>query len=539
MTTVSKPFDHIDDTAGADEAWQDERHLSTVDAREMAESVLDRRDAPARSWASTVMLAAPCLLFAISYLGGGIMPLNTLGMTILALVLAILVIGEFVHFSTRFGIGAIVVYGGVIIWMLYDYMYRYAFADSATLPFGIWPITKACVGVGLFALCADLGMRIPWGRRFERRVLRILPEPESNNVIFGIAVAAFLFGISPYFLFTAEPFYMAMYNDFVGGYAGGAAWTVGRTGNVNYSFGGYIAQMMDVGTAGALLAVCTVLMRRMGPIAKMAAFLMMAFWILRGFGSGARGNVIYLVLPAMGFFFLRQHIVAAWKGRRFSPTAYGVLSVSLVAILLMIAYQGALRGRGFRDMFTFNVSALDIQGNEMFSASLEGYTVIPDEVPYFYSNWPGENIVRPAYDKTLDFVTGPIPRAIWRDKPIDPVWLWYNEVVMNEVMTGEGFSGTTISQSYPGHFFFRYGYPGVIEGALAFGFFAAMAERLLRASRGRLLAVILALGLATFLFRCYRDPSFQSIYPLFIGMTAISLVCLPFARRPYEVEPAS
>lgn len=402
MTTVSKPIDQLDDTTGAFDAWEEERDPRTVDAREMAETVLDRRDAHPRSWASAVMLSAPVLLFAISYLGGGIMPLNTLGMVVLSIVLIALVINEFVHFSERFGIGAIVVFGGTLIWLMYDYMYRYAFTDAATLPFGIWPITKACLGVGIFALFADLGMRIPWGRGVERRVLRLLPEPESNNVIFGVAVAAFLFGISPYFLFTAEPFYMAMYNDFVGGYAGGAAWKVGRTGNVNYSFGGYIAQMMDVGTAGALLATCAVLMRRMGPIAKMAAIVMMGFWILRGFGSGARGNVIYLVLPAMGFFFLRQHIMAAWKGRRFSPTAYGVLAGSLAFILVMIAYQGALRGRGFQDMFTFNVSALDIQGNEMFSASLEGYTVIPDEVPYFYSNWPGENIVRPAYDKTLD-----------------------------------------------------------------------------------------------------------------------------------------
>ena len=170
----------------------------------------------------------------------------------------------------------------------------------------------------------------------------------------------------------------------------------------------------------------------------------------------------------------------------------------------------------------------------MLSESLDGYAVIPDSTPPFYTRWPLEGLVRPVWDIAFWFVVGPIPRAIWTSKPIDEVWLWYNELLMRDVMSGDALAGTNITQSFPGHFFFRYGWIGVVQGGFLFGLLAAISERILRTSRGRILPMLLALGLVTWLFRSFRSPDFQNIYPVFIGLAAISLLCLPFPKVPVD-----
>lgn len=515
----------------------DQPDVDDSDIGQVAAMVLtDRLSAP-RSWTLAILSVVPLSFFVLSYLGGGISLMNSAGMLFLLALVAGGLINEIWNFSSRFGVGGFCLYGGTFVWLLHDYLTRYLFEAPEAYGFNDWAVTKACVSVGLFFTFASIGLKLTVGRKFERLMIRMWPETRSPNLLFGIAVAAFIFGISPYFLFTRVPFYEAMYLDFITGYGEGSHWAVGKSGgNINFNFGAYIAQMFDVGSLGALLAVFLVCMRRMGTLAIVAALGMLSFWVLRSFGTGARGHVIFLALPVLGAFFMRQHIVAAWRGRRFSGSAYIVLTTALFAILVAGVYQASLRMRGFSDIFSFELSEFQVEGNTMFSESLDGYMVIPEESPPFYDRWPLEGVIRPAWDFVYWFVIGPIPRAIWTTKPVDGVWLWYNELLMRTTLSGELLVGGNITQSYPGHFYFRYGYAGVAEGALFFGLLAGIAERILKSSRGRILSMLFALGLVTWLFRSFRSPDFQNFYPVLIGLTAVSLLMLPFTKEPAELD---
>lgn len=508
------------------------------DIRQVCWAVLNDRLACPRTWTIPALSVGPLVLFGLSWAAGGIALANSAGMVLLLGLSIVGLLNEAWNFSSRFGVGGFCLYGGTFIWLLHDYLTRYLVDSPAIYGFNDWAVTKACLSVGLFFTFASVGLKLTVGRKVERFFIRLWPETRSSNLLFGVAIAAFIFGVSPYFLFTRVPFYEAMYLDFIKGYGdSGTHWAVGKSGgNINFNFGAYIAQMFDVGSLGSLLAVFLVLMRRMGPIATAAAFGMLGFWALRAFGTGARGHLLYLVLPVLAAFFMRQHIIAGWQGRRFSTAAYGLIIGGLVLILIVFTYQAGLRDRGFSDIFKFSLTDFRIDGNAMFTESLDGYMVIPESTPPFYNRWPLEGVVRPVWDLGYWFVVGPIPRAVWTTKPIDGVWLWYNELLMRTTMSGEVLSGTNITQSYPGHFFFRYGFAGVVQGGLFFGLLAGIAERILKSSRGRILSMLFALGLTTWLFRSFRSPDFQNMYPMLIGLTAVSLLSLPFDREPAEQD---
>jgi hypothetical protein len=540
-------------TAPEDAEWTDDRDEGVplspaeryadedVDGRDIGQVsaiILNDRLGEPRRWTLAILSGVPLLLFILSYFAGGVALANSIGMIFLLALAVAGLVGEFWNFSTRFGVGGLCLHGGLIVWLLHDYLTRYLSNSPEMFGFTDWAVTKACLSVGLFYTFACVGLKIVWGRKVERFFIRLWPETRSNNLLFSLAIVAFIFGISPYFLFTRVPFYEAMYLDFIKGYGdGGTHWTVGKSGgNINFNFGAYIAQMFDVGTLGSLLAVFLVCMRRMGALATAVAFAMLSFWLLRSFGTGARGYVVFLILPVLGAFFMRQHIFAAWQGRRFSPFAYTVLVSCLVLALIAITYQGALRTRGFADIFSVQLTEFRIEGNAMFTESLDGYMAIPEATPPFYNRWPMEGLVRPVFDLAYWFVVGPIPRALWTSKPIDGVWLWYNELLMRTTMSGGTLAGTNITQSYPGHFFFRYGFVGVVQGGLFFGLLAGFAERILRSSQGRILSMLFALALVTWLFRSFRSPDFQNLYPILIGLTAVTLLAIPFSKVRAEFD---
>jgi hypothetical protein len=143
-----------------------------------------------------------------------------------------------------------------------------------------------------------------------------------------------------------------------------------------------------------------------------------------------------------------------------------------------------------------------------------GFRVVPDQVPFFCNSFPGEGAIRAIPDTLFWFVLGPIPRALWPSKPSDDAMVWYNQMVAGN----NGREGTTISQGLVGHWYFRYGLAGVIEGGLLVGWLMGVSERLLQAANGRPMTILAALSLAAWLFRVYRNFYFIELYGPIIGL---------------------
>src|SRR5262249_43271601 len=148
------------------------------------------------------------------------------------------------------------------------------------------------------------------------------------------------------------------------------------------------------------------------------------------------------------------------------------------------------------------VKVTEVEGNSMFSESIAGFAQIPKNIEPFFSRYPGEAIIRPVYETAYWFVISPIPRALWTEKPFDPVQRWYNTLVCG---CKDGDEGTTSFHGTVGFWYFRFGMWGVLEGGLIFGFMIGVAERLLQKYWYRPLAILTSLGMITFFFRAFRS----------------------------------
>jgi hypothetical protein len=388
----------------------------------------------------------------------------------------------------------------------------------------------------LYILCLSIGIRIRWGRWVPRLITK-LPEPRDPGDYFWVVLIAQIIGLSPFVIFTSEPFYMAIYHSITSGRGGiGAAWTVGRSGNVNYNFGAYVAQLLQIGSGSAILAsFCVVFIRQSWPRTIICGFLWL-LWALMGFGTGTRGEVAYLFVPLLCFLFIRFHVQAQDLLKRFSLRAYAVAAIVVLLAVALVQTQIRFRNSGFTDVNFSDVSLTNLEGNTMFSEGLKGFSLIPEQHDYFYDGFPGETIIAPIPNLILWTVIAPMPRALWTTKPIDPSWAWYNSVYAGGGVSSRAIEGTTISQGIVGYWFFRFGYPGVIEGGLFMGWLLGCFERALYNNRGKCIVVLASLALSTWFFRAFRDIGLQDLTETFVGLAGV-IICILIVR-PFTSQRA-
>jgi hypothetical protein len=473
-------------------------------------------------WAP-IYFGMPAVVAMVSALAGGVPALTDLAFVMLTVLCAAYLISEFRAFSFRWGIGGMMVFGGVLIFFCYDYLLTWMgqgifLNDAASGSYSPAIVATAAAHHMIFVVCMLVGLRLRFGGRFERFLAKF-PEPGSPQVYLILVWVTTVIGLIPYAFFTQEGLVQAVINGFWGGRASGTLWTIGRTGNLNFAYGAYLAQLVQIGTAGAILgafyAVC-ITRSWWGRIGCMLPWLLQ---VALAFGTGTRGAVLFVALPVVGFLFIRYQAQAAAMMRRVSLRGYLYLTAALLAMLLVVQVQITFRGVGFRDADVNQVWGKRIEGNHMFTESLRGFYLIPEYLQPFYDRVPGQAIVMPVVDTVFWFVVSPIPRAVWTTKPVDPVWQWYNNVVTG----GEGTEGTTVSHGAVGHWYFRFGLMGTIQGGLIIGFMMGFVERLLREyAPYKPILIVVALGCATFLFRCYRGLQWVEFHATLVGLVALA-----------------
>lgn len=461
----------------------------------------------------------PAAVTGLSVLLGGQPVLTDLGLLALTAICGVLLINELVHFPRRFGVGGCVLFGGVLLWFCYDYGMHWVGADfdNPNIDIAAQTVARSAFCHCLFVLMMAVGLLLPWGKSAVR-LFQLIPEPSNNNFYLFVVCGLFGVGLLPYLLFTAEPFHIAIWKEFTGGRTGGATWSAGRTGNVNTSWGGYIAVLTQLGQIGGQLGVFYAVLVAHDNWKKAIGWGAWLFFVLIAFGSGSRGALVFMALPAVALLYLKHQALASAIFGRFSQRAYLVTGALLVFLLFAVQFQAYFRASSYAGADVRDVSITHLRGTSMFSEGLLGYELIPREVDFFYNRIPGEALVRPIPQTLYTFLIGPIPRVIWKSKPIDPVWSWYNAAVTG---SEDGSVGTTVAQGLVGSFYFRYGLIGVIQGGLLMGFLMIIGERALQNAAGRPIVILLSLGFLTWIFRCYRDLNFHGLYPLIIGAVGL------------------
>ncbi len=459
------------------------------------------------------------LVSGVSWLGGGIPILSDLSFAMLTLLCIIMLIEEFAVFSRRFGMGGITLFGGILMWFCVDYMKNWFFVDFSSVPAAYTPavVAKSVCLHQIFVFFMVCGLHLPVWKRMES-IGANLPEPRSHGVYFGIILVAFFIGMVPYIFFTQGFFPLAILNDMIGGRGGEAGFIVGRTGNVNYSWGAYLSQFLQVGQIGAIFAIFYVIIFKPGLFTTLICIFI---WLIQcglAFGGGTRGQTAYIFMPALFLVFLKYQSQAAEMLRRFSLKAYVASGIIGLVILVILQIQITYRNIGFHNIEIGEVKT-EIEGNSMFSEGLAGMALIPEQAPFFYNKFPGEGVVLAIPEFLWRLAYGPIPRALWNSKPIDPMWAWYNSVVTGR--SQDDLEGTTISSGLVGDWYFRFGLAGLIEGGLLYGWLYMMCERMLQNSQGKLIQMVTAIGLLVYLFRDFRGTAFINLYPLLIGVIVL------------------
>ncbi len=465
-------------------------------------------------------------------MSGGAPALTDLGFLFFTIWACVSLAMEFFYFPRRFGIGGILLWGGMLIWFCQDYFVHWwgvNFAQDLRMPAEV--IAKAAFLHVLFVMMMSIGLGIQKGN-WAVKTLTAVPDPGDNRFYFWIVIAVTLFGMIPYFFFSAESWYLCMWHAATQCWTEPPKYTVTRTGNLNTNWGGYVAQIMQVGEIGGLAAIVYSVLIARSIFTIAIGVIIWLFYAMVAFQGGSRGAFIFDMIPPIALLFIKFQSQLAVRFKRFSLWPFLICGFLALFTEVVVQIQADFRTTGLSGADLSKVDLTQNKGNTMFSEGLLGYSLIPDKQPFFYdSMFPGEGAFLAIPKTAFDFVIGMIPRALWRDKPVDGLWEWYNQVYQ-----GTGREGTTISKGLVGSWYFKYGLVGMMEGGLLVGWLMGVAERALQFSGGRPMHIMFSLAFATWIFRIFRDFTFPDLYGLVLAWILLFFL-IPLMRPIMGVAP--
>jgi hypothetical protein len=473
----------------------------------------------------------PLGLCGFSYLAGGIPTATDTAFVCFVAISLVLLVMELRNFTRRFGMGLLIVVGGALIWYCHDYYshwFGFDFGTSMDMPADI--IAKNLFYTMMFVVCAVIGLGLPPSKRF-LKICSKIPEPPTNKFFFLVILLTLFIGLIPFLFFSAYPILENIWRAMTAMRSGnGPGFTAGRSGNLNYNWGGYLGQVQQIGEFGGLVGAFYAILIPADPLTKIIGLLVWLFWCALGFGSGARGSMIYDAFPVVLLLYIRYNVKAAAVFKRFSLQAIIYSLIAALVIFLVVQVQGEFRGVGAAGVDFKDFQVLENQGNDMFSEGLVAYAYFPDLMPHPSVTFPGAAFVRPIPDTVWRWSYSWIPRALWHGKPgIGETNAWINSEISggsaaNEEGSTENAQGGTVAVSQSAAYYMYYGVPGIIEGGLLFGWLCKTVEVLLWRSVHRPLQLLFSLGCSAFLLRSFRDLTPHDFYPLAIGIIAVSLL---------------
>src|ERR1051325_7428804 len=137
---------------------------------------------PRSRWAP-LFFAFPLALCAMSWAAGGVPLLTDFGFVAFTIICASICVIELIKFPRRNGVGALMLYGGVILWFCLDYLTNWMGTDFALMPFPPVTIAKAATLHIFFVMMMGFGLLLPYGKWVEKMILK-LPDATSGSYYF-------------------------------------------------------------------------------------------------------------------------------------------------------------------------------------------------------------------------------------------------------------------------------------------------------------------------------------------------------------------
>ncbi|HVF90452.1 MAG TPA: O-antigen polymerase [Blastocatellia bacterium] len=257
----------------------------------------------------------------------------------------------------------------------------------------------------------------------------------------------------------------------------------------------YVIGRATLVTAGALALLQVLKLRRFK--LRLAWGLLFVFsFMITYFDSGTRSwTALILLPPALEYF---RESLSKRKLMRWLLLGPAVL----LAVFWVAQLQLNFRNTGFSTDALSSENNFQIWDNDFFSETAVAVSLVPAQMDYLHES------------TLVLYLTNPIPRAIWEEKP-------YPRVIEMYSLGRRGYNeyrdrGSSSMPSVVGQFYMSWGWFGVVEIALVYGLFMAWLDALWRRQGSSELTHIWAATAIVWLFLSYRGlfPGFH--YPVLI-----------------------
>ena len=200
---------------------------------------------------------------------------------------------------------------------------------------------------------------------------------------------------------------------------------------------------------------------------------------------------------------------------------FGILTMPVLvsAAILIISFQINYRDYGKLSEGLFQRSPFaGFALNREIAFIIDNYG---EKIDFINDNNFFIRALSPIPDTFILFITNPIPRKIWPNKPIDPSFGPYNKLRTGN--TGFG-TGSNITPTIPGRFYMNYGLVGVAQAGVVFGVLWGFANRLIVLSLiGDSSLLLIGALFSSVLFTSLRDLAPGKFYPLLFLLLFIYL----------------
>lgn len=396
-------------------------------------------------------------------------------------------------------IGQLCVWAGVLVWYVSPAFFDLVVHDrphdrvvyDVVSAHDIW---AALLLLAMFLPCFLLAWRISRALSEARADMTVPRRASARRMLVGGCVAL-LIGVLPYLL-----------------YGNGVRETLGlildgRGTNKPWlqatNLGDERSPIANLGTfamiaAGTVLWCCAIDGRLTRKGRALAAALATLCTSLVFFDQGTRAMLVLMCVPAVGAALLRRQAC----GRKVPWLRMGV---ALVLAMLLLQVQLL-----YRETWTRRTLWADLFNNwltlgdsiDQFKETVFAAGLVPSRHPHFH-----ESIL-------VQFLTSPVPRALWPGKPVSGVARLFTLERWNmDILTqaGNTFPGVL------GQFYMSWGYAGAPLLGLTFGALAGIVDGRIRKMAGnaeRRYALAVVVMLCTWLFLSFRVLAPGPAYPV-------------------------
>ena len=194
--------------------------------------------------------------------------------------------------------------------------------------------------------------------------------------------------------------------------------------------------------------------------------------------------------------------------------------VVLFSMFVLIITYGVLTFQA-RNRYQYSIESDNaLSGSNLYSELLLITNTFGDSREFVSANNPFDKIFLPTFDTIVLFLTNPIPRKIWPNKPFDKSFVEYNYLRTGEYGTGVE---SNVTPTIPGRYFMKYGISGVLQIGLIVGFLFRLSQIQITRNIFDPLLVVLFLTLMSILFICARDLTPGRFYPFYFLLLFVIL----------------